>query len=307
MNSPKLPHDPLWPRASAWLAPVGDARAEGDIAFLGVPAFRSSISPTGAHATPAAVREALARYSTYSASTGVDVAELRALDLGDVVEPDGAEGHQRVSDAAGTAGENFTLLVAMGGDNSITLPVMRGLARGDLSGWGLVTVDAHHDLRDGESNGSPVRQLIEAGLPGEHVVQIGIADFANSPEYARRAGDLGITVIARASLRGRDITEAAEEALRIASHGGRPVYVDLDVDVCDRAEVPGCPAAAPGGITADELRQLARLFASDTRVRGIDITEIDATADAPDGRTIRLAALLVLEIAAGLLQRPDAG
>jgi formiminoglutamase len=300
-----LPSDPLWPRASAWLKASSNTLAEGDIALLGVPAFRSSITPTGAHETPAAVREALKRYSTYSASRDIDVATVSAIDLGDVDEPDGADGHTRVSAAASDAESRFPLLIAIGGDNSVTLPVMTGLAHGDLGGWGLVTVDAHHDLRDGESNGSPVRQLVADGLPGEHVVQIGIADFANSPEYAKRARDLGITVMTRASLRGRNMAEAAEEALRIAGHGGRPVYVDLDVDVCDRAEVPGCPAAAPGGITADELRQLAQLFASDTRVRGIDITEIDATIDAEDGRTVRLAALLVLEIATGYALRPD--
>ncbi len=303
MTAAKLPDDPLWPRAASWLVPIGDGQPEGDLALLGVPAHVHSITPTGAHATPAAIRAALARYSTYSASTGIDVSVLRAVDLGDIDEPDSPEGEARVSAMATTAEERFSLLLALGGDNSITFPLMRGTAHGDLSGWGLITLDAHHDLRDGESNGSPVRQLIEAGVPGAHVVQIGIADFSNSAEYSARAHELGITVIPRASLRGRDMSEVAGEALRIAGHGGRPVFVDIDVDVCDRAEVPGCPAAAPGGITADELRQLAHLLASDARVRGIDITEIDATADASDGRTVRLAALLVLEIAAGLALR----
>ncbi len=303
MATPKLPDDPLWPRASAWLRPVGDGEPAGDIALLGVPAHASSITPTGAHATPAAVRDALARYSTYSASTGIDVAALSAVDLGDVREPDGADGEARVSAAAEAASEAFGLLIAVGGDNSITFPLMRGLAHGDLKGWGLVTLDAHHDLRDGESNGSPVRRLIEAGLPGEHVVQIGIADYSNSAAYAGRARDLGITVMTRASLRHADLPETIAEALRIAGHGGRSVYVDLDVDVCDRAEVPGCPSAAPGGISAHELRAIARLLATDTRVRGIDITEIDATTDAPDGRTTRLAALLILEAATGFALR----
>jgi len=88
-----------------------------------------------------------------------------------------------------------------------------------------------------------------------------------------------------------------------AGAGGRPIFVDIDVDVCDRAEVPGCPAAAPGGITADELREIAFVLARDPRVNGIDIAEIDATIDADDGRTVRLAALLVLEAAAGLAAR----
>ena len=81
------------------------------------------------------------------------------------------------------------------------------------------------------------------------------------------------------------------------------MFVDIDVDVCDRAAVPGCPSAAPGGLSADELRELAFAFGGDARVRAVDITEIDATNDAADRRTIRLAALLVLEAAAGLASR----
>jgi formiminoglutamase len=59
----------------------------------------------------------------------------------------------------------------------------------------------------------------------------------------------------------------------------------------------------PGGISADELRQAAFFLAADKRVRAIDITEIDASIDADDQRTVRLAALLVLEAAAGLASR----
>ncbi|MDO9557785.1 MAG: arginase family protein [Coriobacteriia bacterium] len=303
MSHSSFPNDPLWPRAGYWILPMTDTMSEGDLALLGIPAHQTSISPTGADATPGAVREALLRYSTYSATHDVDVASLRAVDLGDVTEPDGPEGEQRVRQAVAQIAGHFRLLIALGGDNSITYPVMQGLFGEDLAHCGLITVDAHHDLRNGESNGSPVRRLVEAGLPGAHIVQIGIADFANSAAYAAQACELGITVVQRAQLRGRPPEEVAARALETAGYGGRPVFVDLDVDVCDRAEVPGCPASAPGGISADYLRQLAYFFSRDERVRGIDITEVDATADAPDGRTVRLAALLVLEAAAGLAER----
>ena len=110
-------------------------------------------------------------------------------------------------------------------------------------------------------------------------------------------------MIGRDELRAHSPVEVAARALAVAGAGGRPVYVDLDVDVCERAEVPGCPSAAPGGISADELRQLAFLLARSPLVRVIDITEIDAARDARDERTVRLGALLVLEAAAGLLAR----
>jgi formiminoglutamase len=195
------------------------------------------------------------------------------------------------------------LTVALGGDNSITFAVARGVFGADLSNAGLITLDAHHDLRDGISNGSPVRRLIEAGLNPKRIVQIGIADFSNSPAYAERAHELGIRVIARSELRRRSVEDIWAEAVSIAGAGTAAVHVDFDVDVCDRAVVPGCPAAAPGGISADELRQFAYLAGWSKLVKSIDITEVDATADAADGRTVRLAALVLLEAAAGLASR----
>lgn len=291
--------DPRWPRAAHWLAA---GSADPVLAVLGVPAYRTSISPTGAHATPAAVRAALARYSTYATSHDVDLAKLAVRDAGDVDEPDGPEGEARVR-AAVDALADTPVLIAIGGDNSITYSVMGARFGRDLAGAGLVTLDAHHDLRDGVSNGSPVRRLIEAGLDGRRVVQLGIADFSNSPEYAARARDLGITVVTRGALRTRPIDDAMAEALELAASGSTGVHVDIDVDVCDRSVVPGCPAAAPGGISADELRQAAFAAGRDPRVRSIDITEVDATADASDGRTVRLAALCLLEAATGVLLR----
>lgn len=308
MTKPALPNDPLWPRAGGWLEPAStldtEEQPKADMALLGVPAFRSSITPTGTHATPGAIRAALMRYSTWAGAYNVDVSRLRAVDLGDVEDPDGPEGEARVSAAAARASSACRLMVAVGGDNSITFPLVRGLFGPKIADCGLVTIDAHHDLRDGVTNGSPVRRLIEAGLPGNRVVQIGIADFSNSASYAVRAREYEITVVPRNALRGADLSGIIADALDIVGSGGRTVYVDIDVDVCDRSVAPGCPSAAPGGISADELRQMAFACGRDARVAGIDISEIDATIDTPDQRTVRLGALLVLEAAAGLCVRP---
>ncbi len=299
MCAAQLPLDPKWRRANTLFESHNDV---ADFALIGVPAHQGSISPTNADQTPDAIRAALARYSTYSTSANLDLAAGSFSDLGNIDSPDGADGVTRVQTAVKDVLDKHKLLVALGGDNSITFSVASGLWS-DLSNIGLITFDAHHDLRDGNSNGSPVWQLIQAGLPGKNIVQIGIADFANSAEYSARAKEHGITVISRAELRIRSIADVVKQALEIAGAGGREIYVDLDVDVCDRSVVPACPAAMPGGISADELRQGAFLVAADKRVRAIDITEIDASIDTADQRTIRLAALLVLEAAAGLAVR----
>lgn len=295
----QLSKDPKWDRATTLF---GEPNPAADFALIGIPAHDTSLSATSAHLTPDAIREALARYSTFSTSGNIDLRKHSFTDLGNVLNPDGDAGEARVADALFGLLSKHKMVVALGGDNSITYSAAAGLFP-DLSKVGLITLDAHHDLRDGKSNGSPVWRLIEAGLPGKNIVQMGISDFANSAEYSQRAKEQGITVISRAKMREKSMKEVIAKALKIAGAGGREIYVDLDIDVCDRSVAPACPASVPGGISANEIREATRLLASYERVRAIDITEIDAELDAPDQRTIRLAALLVLEAAAGLVSR----
>ena len=291
--------DALWPSAASWLKPASEGNF--DLGLFGVLASETSISATGANTTPAEIRVALARYSTYSWSQNKDLRDLTFADFGDSETPDSPDGENQTMQLAKKVSENSKLSIALGGDNSITYAVMRGVFGEELGNAGLITFDAHHDLRDGVSNGSPVRRLIEAGLPGTSVVQIGINDFSNSPQYAARAKEYGVHVIPRAALRNRSAESVMDEAL--AKLGSKKLHVDIDMDVCDRAFVPACPAAAPGGISADELRQFAFLVGKAAQVVSVDITEIDALADSADGRTVRLGALTVLELASGLASR----
>ena len=298
--------DPHWPRSGDWPAPTG---GPFDLALVGLPTFRTSLSPTQAFTTPEKVREALRFYSEYLVHDRGAAENLRSYeraplvraDFGDAADPDADEAGAiaLVARAAAVAG----LVVALGGDNAATVPAAMGTWGERVTSAGLVTLDAHHDLRDGVSNGSPVRRLIEAGLAGTRVVQVGIADFANSAYYADRAADYGITVIHRDELHRRPMADVMAEALEIAGAAGGPVHVDLDVDVCDRSVAPGCPASVPGGLAAHELRAAARAAGRHPAVESLDLTEVDAAADAPDQRTVRLVALCVLEAAAGLEER----
>ena len=174
--------DPRWPRASAWLATdSGPNRATARSRRARSPVPHHVDLPTGAAATPPRVRAALARFSTWAGD--LDLATLGAVDLGDIDDPDTDDGERRTIQAVR---EQDCPVIAIGGDNSLTYAVATG-SQAD----GLITLDAHHDLRDGRSNGSPVQRLLTDGLDGRRVVQIGINDFSNSPEYAAQARDLG--------------------------------------------------------------------------------------------------------------------
>jgi len=302
MGNVTISPDPNWPSAASLLTPTpsGNRRTA---ALVGIHTYATSVTPRSASSTPEAVRRAFERYSTWSYTDSLDLAEhVNVVDLGDVVDPDGEGGASRVDLLLHDVSVELTIV--LGGDNAATWLALRSLARGNLDQFGLVTLDAHLDLRDGVSNGSPVRQLLSEGLDGTSVVQVGLADFSNSPFYAGRAVSGGLTAITRHELRRESVEDAARRAVAVAAAGGKKVYVDIDVDVCDRSVVPGCPAAAPGGLSADELRRFVREIASHENVVAIDFTEVDVERDSNE-QTVRLVALLVLESLAGLARRKN--
>ena len=278
-----LHHDPLWPRAGAWNSDASRV----DFGIIGVPTFSTSITPGSTHLTPAAVRALIPRYSemTFGPNGARTADSLERADFGDVVDPDGDE--SGAIETIRRAAARTRLLVAIGGDNALTVPVAVGAWGDETSTAGLITVDAHLDVRHGRSNGSPVRRLVdEFGLDPTRIVQIGIAEFANSVDYIEQVQSWGVTVITRDEVEQRGVDAVVAQALSIAGSAGGPVHVDLDIDACDRSVAPACPASIPGGFTAYEMRRFARQFAQSEAVRSIDLAEVDAAEDTPDAGSV---------------------
>jgi formiminoglutamase len=293
--------------ARDWLAAGG--APPWDVAVVGAPFSRSSITPSAAHTTPPAFRAALARFSTYDGDHDLDLLGLRLRDLGDIEgdrDGDVRAARHRLEAAMLDAGHDAARVVVIGGDNSLTVPALRGLARGALEdGWGLLTLDAHHDVRDpaaygGPRNGTPVRELIEAGLPGNRVAQVGLHGFANAREHAEWARAQGVHVRRATQVRAGGITSVLDSALTALQRcGAERVYVDLDMDVLDRAYAPGCPASMPGGLAPADLQEAAFVLGTDARVVALDFTEVDAQADIA-GMTVRTMCSAFLAYCAGL-------
>jgi formiminoglutamase len=274
-----------------------------NIGLLGISTWSSSISKRSSTSTPAAVRAALERFSTFVTDRDLDLLDhVRLLDLGDVPAADDKGALERASKMFATLSGDAPCMF-LGGDNSATVTALRACSKQSLEDWGLVTVDPHLDVRSGHSNGSPVRELIEAGLDAEHVVQIGTADFVNSPFDAAWASRQGVKRFTRGHLDLHGVEATLTAALVAAGDGGRRVFVDLDVDSVDQAAAPGCPSAVPGGLSAATFRNIARCAGRDSRVGAIDLTEVDVERDAPDQRTVRLVALALLEFLVGVVER----
>lgn len=305
-----MPDDPNWPRASAWLA--GDHLPEplGRLAVLGAPVHLGSISPGRCDLAPEAIRKALERYSTNDPEAGIDVRSLSVSDLGDLdlAGSPPEETLAPLSEAVRSAVAGADVLALLGGDNSITRSGCHGAAD-SLDRLGLLTLDAHHDLRDlgeGLSNGNPVRALLKDGLPGANIVQVGIAAFANSPAYAQVARDADITVITIESVRAGGIDAVVREALEHLAERVDVVYVDLDIDVLDRAFAPGAPGSRPGGLTPLELFHGAKVCGEHPKVKVIDVVEVDPVMDIADA-TVLGAARCILSFASGVVSRLSGG
>jgi formiminoglutamase len=301
-----MPDDPNWPRASEWLSGAHSADPACRLAVLGAPLHLSSITPGRADLAPAAIRSALQRFSTYDLEFNRDLSRIAAIDLGDLAITDTtpADALGPLAEGVRDAGAKSNALVLLGGDNSITRPALHGMCA-DLSRAGLLTLDAHLDLRDlnaGLTNGNPVRALLADGLPGTQIVQIGIQAFSNSRKYLNVAREAGIKVMSTAEVRAMGIETAVSEALDRLDQDVEAIYVDLDLDVLDRAFAPATPGSRPGGLTPAEIRTAVRLCGSHAKVRVLDLVEIDPTKDVADA-TVFSAALALLSFASGLLGR----
>ncbi len=283
--------------------------SDPDLLIVGVPSSRSSLTDSRADLMPLELRHRLDRFSTYHGELGLDFGSVEMRDMGnwpvselDMVPLVGeimrrAKGLPRVR-----------LKVFLGGDNAITRPLVAAEAD-DLSRVGLITFDAHHDVRtldDGPTNGTPIRGLIEEhGLPGGNIVQIGIHSFANSARYRSYADEAGITTVTVDQVERIGMRAAVDVALSQLSASCESIFVDVDIDVLDSAFAPACPGARPGGLTVRQLAQGVARCAAHPSVTAMDFVEVDPVADR-DHQTLDVTAHLLLTAVAGFAARGTA-
>ena len=299
--------DPNWPRGSAWLAGDSLQDTHGSVSVLGVPLNRS-ITPGRCDLAPDAVRKAMYRLATYDAAHHLDARRVTCHDMGDLplAETPPADAVAPVRGAMADALGQSGAVVLLGGDNAVTRPGVHGLGL-PLDRVGLLTLDAHLDLRDtngGLHNGNPVRALLDDGMPGNNIVQIGIAPFANSSHYMGVAMDAGITVVTLATARSMDLQLLVHEHLLMLADRADAIYVDLDMDVLDRAFAPACPGSRPGGLTPGTVAEASYEIGKHPKVRAMDIVEIDPTKDVNDS-TCLAAGQFLLSFATGVVRRLD--
>lgn len=275
--------------------------------ILGVPFDGAVLGRKGAAGGPAAVREAFSGFSNYNIELRVGLQDARIFDLGDLkVDNEDVQGaHREIEKEVGRDLQGDSLLVIVGGDNSLSLPSIRAF-RKKYGEVGLIVIDSHLDLR-GKIGGKPTSGssyglAIEEGLKPERVVEIGAHGFLNSEQYARKAEKLGIDVVTAAMVDEEGPELVAKNAYAHASKGARAVYLSVDLDAVDLSQVSGVSAPSVGGISSRELFELVYSLTKKPKVKCADLVELAPALDS-SGRSQVVAATALAYLFGGFCNR----
>lgn len=304
------------PKVHEWIQTIEENNqpkwANIDVAIIGVPLSRSSISASAASENPDAIRRAWKSFYPYHLEHDVDLTYLNVLDLGDVRQhvTDIALCHRNIQDAMvaiQTYHSNVFPLV-LGGDHSITAMLIKGYKRVHTNKEiGILQFDTHFDLRDleefGPANGTPIRNLIESGtVKGENVFNIGLHGFFNGKSLKEYADKVGLNYITLKETRKRGLEQVVTESIESLSKKVDVIYLTVDMDVLDMSFGPGAPAATPGGMRTDELFEAVYIAGKCKKVRAMDIVCLDPHKDIGEA-TVKAGVHVMLSFLTGFAQR----
>lgn len=310
-----LPPTALSPRirdeyesSAAELIRPADEVKDGLFSLLGIPFDVSILGRRGAKDGPAGIRDALNEFLCYDPNVDVDLSKAKRIaDFGDVdvVHTQILETWDRVSDVVEALASLPQPLLVMGGDHGLTFPILRGITRAIPGRVGVISVDAHYDVRishHGElSSGVPFRQMLEQlsdRISGKNFVEFGIGGWLNAKFYGDYLREQGARVITQREIHNGNLQDLIAEAIDRAADGTDGIWLSFDIDSIDGSTVRATNVPAIGGLSPVEALEIVWLFSSHSKALGMDVMEVSPCLDS-SGLTERMAASLVLNFAAG--------
>lgn len=295
-------------------APIASpiAGIDADIAVMGVPFDEGVPFMPGSRFGPRSIREHSLRFAGdgssgyYNPETDKqylahELQNSRLVDVGDAdILPTNVEGtFDNITAMTREILDEGVFPVVLGGDHSITYPVVRAFD----TPLHVIHFDAHldyapfiHDLRF--TNGHAFRHL----SPMEHVLsltQVGIRSLRNTREMMEDSIGDGNHVVNMTTFHDIGPTSVPAKVPE-----GAPCYVSIDIDVLDLPLVPGCVSAEPNGMTYAELRDSLIAIAERTEVIGFDFVEVNPQLDVGTGVTSYLGAHTVIEFLGTICEQP---
>ena len=280
--------------------PSADTLDGLDVAILGVPMDIGTSWRSGTRFGPKQIRSESAMIRPYNLATGAAPFDsLQVADIGDLAINTFslAESLSIIEDSYVAILRHDAIPVALGGDHSITLPILRAIAKkhGPVA---LVHVDAHADVNDEmfgmrETHGTVFRRAWEEGLiVSDKVYQVGLRGTGYAATDFSEAQGWGFQMFPAKDLWHRSLSTLGAEIRR--DIGDRPVYVSYDIDSLDPAYAPGTGTPEIGGLTSAQALELIRGLRG-LNIVGCDLVEVSPPYD-PSGNTALTAANLVYEL-----------
>jgi agmatinase len=280
--------------------PTLEQVGRADVAILGAPFDGATTFRAGARYGPAGIREASLLLRPYNEALDLSpFAERQVVDAGDAGPSpvDVIQAHKTIEDHAASLYRQGARVLGLGGDHSVSLPLLRAAAatHGRLS---LLQFDAHTDTWDSYygskvTHGTIFRRAVEEGIvDGTSSIQIGLrGSLYSAGDYGENA-ELGFTTVLARDFDRVGVDGAVELALsRLKS----PTYITVDVDCLDPAFAPGTGTPEAGGLTSRELLAMLRGLASRVNLAAADVVEVSPPYD-PTGSTAVAAANVGYEL-----------
>lgn len=280
--------------------PAQDTAQGLDACFVGIPMDIGTSNRTGARHGPRAIRAESCMLRPFNMATGAaPFANMQVADIGDVAINtfDLKKTIGIITDAYDEILRHDTVPITLGGDHSLTYPVLRAIARkhGPVA---LIHVDAHADTNDemfGEkiTHGTPFRRAVEDGLlQNDKVFQIGLRGTGYAPDDFDWGRQQGFTVVPAEECWHKSLTPLMQEIR--ARIGDAPTYLTYDIDSLDPAYAPGTGTVEMGGLTNIQALEIVRGCAGLNLV-GADLVEVSPQYDV-SGCTALIGANLAYEM-----------
>ena len=279
-----------------------------DVAVFGVPFDTGTSFRAGTRFGPAAIRDASIILKPYCPLTDINITEnLSILDYGDIDTVPGYfdESYEKIEAEIIKICQAKVLPVCMGGDHSISLPILRGLTKVQGKPVTLLHFDAHSDTISGYfgrdfNHGTPFYWAIEEGLIDvNHSIQVGI----RGPLYSRDSLDYprkkGLKIITGPQLHEMGVREAVNVIRERISN--QPVYVSFDIDFLDAAYAPGTGTPEIGGFTTHQALQLMVGSCLGMDLLGMDLVEVMPGQD--NGGITALAGASIMHVFLALVAK----
>ena len=291
--------------ASMFRLPVSETADGADVGIIGVPLDIGTSNRNGTRYGPRQVRAESVLVRPYNMATrAAPFDSFQVADLGDVaLNPYNLSACIEIIEQHYSAVlENAVTPISIGGDHTITLPILRAITRkhGPVA---LIHVDAHADVNDtmfGEpvAHGTIFRRAIEEKLVDPRsMFQIGLRATGYAAEDFDWARDQGVTVVQAEACWYKSLAPLMEEVRRLVGPD-QPAYLSFDIDGLDPSVAPGTGTPEPGGLTGSQGLEIIR-GCYGLNLIGCDLVEVSPPYDTT-GNTALLAANLLFEMLCAL-------